>query len=305
MPIVSVIIPTHNAKELLGEAIESVLSQTLTDLEIIVVDDGSTDGTAEMIKERNDSRIGGASSARNVGLGEVVGQYIAFLDSDDLYTPEYLETMVSALEGNPDYGLSYTAVTNHYQDGRIEDYRADACCSGWITKELFDRFFLSQTCVVRTSLAKSLFYDEQLDLGEDADYFLRLSCITQFLYVPQARMVRRMQSDSLSQKRGTPKIPEKKIRVLERFYYELGGDKWISERVANKRFSRQYRKMGRMYHKLGARKAAISMLVKAIHLDPFRFRNYQDLMMAYLRILKTDSMPDWKFSPPLDKPKRQ
>jgi glycosyltransferase involved in cell wall biosynthesis len=259
-PIVSVIIPTYNAKALLVEAIDSVLSQTLTDFEVLVIDDGSTDGTAKAVKAIDDSRVhyyykdnGGASSARNVGLDKAEGQYIAFLDSDDLYTPDYLKTMVSALENDSDYGVAYTAVTNHYSDGTARDYRTGYCCSGWVTKELFDHFFLSQTCVVRAPLAKTQFYDEQLDLAEDVDYFLQLSCKTKFLYVPQAQMIRRMRSESLSQANGIPKIPEKKIRVLERFYYELGGDRFIPKRFALKRFSRQYRKMGRAYHRLGVK----------------------------------------------------
>ena len=159
--------------------------------------------------------------------------------------------------------------------------------------------------MIRWHLLENFFFDEQLDISEDVDFLLRLSCQSQFLYVPQPRMIRRVQVDSLSQANGTARKAEDKIRVLERFYQEMGGSQWFSRRVALRRFSRQYSKMGRMYHKQGARKAAVKMLVKAIHLDPFRFRNYQDLMMAYLRILKTDSMPDWKFSPPLEKPQRK
>ncbi len=290
MPLVSVTIPTYNAKELLIEAIDSVLSQTLVDLEVIVIDDGSTDRTAEAVEAIDDPRIrylykdnGGVSSARNAGLDKATGQYIAFLDSDDLYHPEYLGMMVSALENNLDYGVAYTAVTNHYLDGQIEEYRAEACCSGWITKQLFDRFFLlSQTCVIRTPLAKTLFFDEQTGLSEDVDYFLQLSCQTQFLYVPQARVIRRMQYDSLSQANGTAINHDKKIRVLERFYYELGGKKWISKRIAHKRFSRQYRKMGLAYHRCKNQKAAVSMLAKAIRLNPFRLRNYYDFLRVFL-----------------------
>ncbi|RKY08576.1 MAG: hypothetical protein DRP56_03910, partial [Planctomycetota bacterium] len=274
---------------------------------------GSTDGTAESVKAICDSRIryfykenGGVSSARNVGLDKAAGQYIAFLDSDDLYTPEYLETMVSALENSPDYGVAYTNPINHSLDGQIENWRAERCPSGWITKELFDYYFvLCQACVIRTSLTKTLFFDEQLEISEDVDFLLRLSCQSQFLYVPQAQVIRRIQADSLSQENGYPKNPEKKIRAFERFYYELGGDKFISRRFANKRFSRQYRNMGREYCKLGARKAALSMLAKAIRLNPFRFRNYQDFLMVYLRFTKTDTMPDWEVTPPLDEAKRK
>jgi glycosyltransferase involved in cell wall biosynthesis len=313
MPLVSIIIPTYNRRTHVVEAIESVLSQTLADFEVLVIDDGSTDGTAEAVRAIDDPRIryfykdnGGVSSARNMGIDKAQSRYVAFLDSDDLYTPEYLETMVSSLEDKPDYGVAYTAATTHFPDGQIEDYRSELCCSGWITKELFDCFFLlCQSSVIRSPLAKALFFDEQLDLSEDVDFFLQLSCQTQFLYISQIRVIRRVQYDSLSQEDGTPKNPEKKIRVLERFYYELGGDQWISRRVALRRFGRQYSKMGRMYHKLGARKAALSMLAKAIRLDPLRFRNYQDYLVAYLRFTKMDTMPNWEFSPPLEKPQRR
>ena len=95
-PTVSVVIPTFNRADLVVEALGSVFAQTLDDLEAILVDDGSTDGTAERVRERfaGESRLrvlekpnGGASSARNRGLDVARGRYVAFLDSDDLYLP--------------------------------------------------------------------------------------------------------------------------------------------------------------------------------------------------------------------------
>jgi glycosyltransferase involved in cell wall biosynthesis len=220
MPLVSVIIPTYNRQVHVIEAIDSVLSQTLADFEVLVIDDGSTDGTAEAVRAIDDPRIryfykdnGGVSSARNMGIDKAQSRYVAFLDSDDLYTPEYLETMVSSLEDNPDYGVAYTAATNHFPDGRVEEYRAEACCSGWITKEIFDYFFLfCQTTVIRRHLLENFFFDEQLDISEDVDFLLRLSCQSQFLYVPQPRMIRRVQVDSLSQANGTARKAEDKIK---------------------------------------------------------------------------------------------
>lgn len=311
-PLVSVIIPTYNRRSHVVEAVGSVLSQTLADFEVLVIDDGSTDRTDEAIRGIEDSRIryfykenGGVSSARNMGLDKVKGQYIAFLDSDDLYAPEYLEMMVAAMEDDPSYGVAYTAATNHHPSGEVEEYRAEACCSGWITREIFDYFFLfCQTTVIRRHLLENFFFDEQLDISEDVDFLLRLSCQSQFLYVPQPRVIRRVQIDSLSQQNGTNRKAEDKIRVLERFYQEMGGNRWLSERVALKRFSRQYRKMGRAYYKSGARKAALAMLKKSIQMNPYRFRNYYDFMAAYLKFTQKDSLPDWATPPPLDKPNR-
>ncbi|MHC4952028.1 MAG: glycosyltransferase family 2 protein, partial [Planctomycetota bacterium] len=222
MPLVSVIIPTYNRQVHVIEAIDSVLSQTLADFEVLVIDDGSTDGTAEAVRAIDDPRIryfykdnGGVSSARNMGIDKAQSRYVAFLDSDDLYTPEYLETMVSSLEDNPDYGVAYTAATNHFPDGGVEEYRAEACCSGWITRDIFDRFFvLCQTSVIRTHLLDNIFFDEQLNIAEDTDFLLRLSCQTQFLYIPNARVIRRVQINSLSQENGTNRKAVDRIRVL-------------------------------------------------------------------------------------------
>jgi len=312
MSTVSVIIPTYNRKLQVIEAIDSVLSQTLSDFEILVIDDGSTDGTAEAVKAIDDPRIryfykdnGGVSSARNVGLDKASGQYIAFLDSDDLYEPEYLETMVSALEKNPDYDVAYTAAINHFPDGKIEDFRTKYCRSGWISRDIFSCFFvLCQTCVIRHQSSEPLFFDEQLDVSEDVDFLLRLSCRSQFLYVPHAQVIRRVQHNSLSQEDGTVKQTEDFIKVLERFYYELGGDQWIPKRTAHKRLSRLYRKKGLVYHENVARKAAVSMLARAIQLAPFRFRNYRDFLRVFLKFAVTDSMPDWKSLRLLGQPQR-
>ncbi|NJN86713.1 MAG: glycosyltransferase family 2 protein [Leptolyngbyaceae cyanobacterium SL_7_1] len=96
--IVSVIIPTYNRADLLSRAIDSVLNQTLTNLELIIVDDGSTDNTAEVVNSFNDSRIRyiplgkncGGGYARNHGIHLATGEFIAFLDSDDVWLPEKL-----------------------------------------------------------------------------------------------------------------------------------------------------------------------------------------------------------------------
>lgn len=107
MPKVSVIIPTYNRSSLVKDAICSVLAQTELDLEVIVVDDGSTDGTCKVVEGLRDGRVnyfykinGGAASARNLGLSKCEGEYVAFLDSDDFWPENYLEVMVSHLENN-------------------------------------------------------------------------------------------------------------------------------------------------------------------------------------------------------------
>src|SRR5260370_6154365 len=108
---VSVVIPTYNRARVVGGAIESALAQTHERLEVIVVDDGSTDDTAERVGRRRDPRLryvrrehAGVSSARNAGIGAPTGDLVSFLDSDDLWKPENIETEIAALALHPGAG---------------------------------------------------------------------------------------------------------------------------------------------------------------------------------------------------------
>jgi glycosyltransferase involved in cell wall biosynthesis len=107
-PIVSVVIPAHNAARTVRDAIRSALTQTVSDLEVVVVDDGSTDATAAEAQAVDDPRVrvisqpnGGAASARNTGMGRAVGTYVALLDADDLWLPDKLERQLAALRKTP------------------------------------------------------------------------------------------------------------------------------------------------------------------------------------------------------------
>jgi len=122
-PGVSVIIPTYNRAGLVIRAIESVLSQTYNDYEIIVVDDGSTDNTRELLRQRYGNRIqyiyqtnAGVSAARNTGINASRCELVAFLDSDDIWLPKKLELQIPAMAG-PDVVLSYTnCICGDYPD---------------------------------------------------------------------------------------------------------------------------------------------------------------------------------------------
>ena len=113
-PVLTVIIPVYNGERFLGAAIESVLHQTFQDYELIVVDDGSTDKTSNVV-DAYKGRLkfltqsnSGQASARNLGFRCSSGEYLAFLDADDLWYPNMLETEVMALEENPKSGLVYS-----------------------------------------------------------------------------------------------------------------------------------------------------------------------------------------------------
>ena len=112
-PAASVVIPAYNAERFIGEAINSVLGQTYRDFEVIVVDDGSTDKTAEVVKAYEEVRYlykenGGTASARNRGIEASRGRYVAFLDADNLWEPAKLEAQMALFEHQPSLAWSYT-----------------------------------------------------------------------------------------------------------------------------------------------------------------------------------------------------
>ncbi|RJQ29496.1 glycosyltransferase [Candidatus Parcubacteria bacterium] len=122
-PLVSIITPAYNAGAYLGDTIRSVLAQTYSSFEHIVVDDGSTDDTAKVVRAISDPRIkylyqknSGQSSARNAGIAAAKGKYIAFLDADDLFLPGKLSEQVNYLETNPNCDFCYCKIYHFFHD---------------------------------------------------------------------------------------------------------------------------------------------------------------------------------------------
>ena len=184
LPPVSVIIPTYNQARFVAETVESALAQTYPNVEVIVVDDGSTDGTQTVLATylekihyiRQENR--GLSGARNTGFLSSHGDYLLFLDSDDLIPPDKLALHVPLLEAEPGFGLVYSAWQQINEDGTrvLGEVRPNK--QGQLLKELLRRsffFFASAAVVRRECLEKVGLFDESLPWGEDADMWLRMA----------------------------------------------------------------------------------------------------------------------------------
>ena len=182
-PKVSIVIPTYNRMETLPRALDSVINQTFLDWELIVVDDGSTDDTAETILNDYPAvRIhrqenSGVSSARNVGVGLAKGVWIAFLDSDDAWLPEKLERQLSALSKEPEFRMSHTDEIWIRNGKRINQPKEYAKSGGRIY-----RLCLPLCCICPSSvlLRRDLFdevggFDEAFPVCEDYDLWLRIT----------------------------------------------------------------------------------------------------------------------------------
>lgn len=185
MKKISVIIPAYNMAELTVKAVESVLNQTYENIEIIVVDDGSTDNTRQrLISYAKDIKYvykknGGACSARNLGISLSTGEYIGFLDCDDTYLPKKVELCVDYLEKHPDFGFVHTAA--YYVDRndtilRTFSHRRSRRI-GWIAKKLLPRNYIcnSTPLVRRVCFEKTGLFDETIFIPADWDMWLRLA----------------------------------------------------------------------------------------------------------------------------------
>jgi glycosyltransferase involved in cell wall biosynthesis len=211
MPIVSVIMPAYNVEPYIGDAIRSALAQTYTDFELIVVDDGSKDATAEIVTDlaRQDARITlvrqsnrGLAGARNSGLRASRGEFFALLDSDDLWEPEFLAQQVAILRARPDVDIVtgngwYLGGLKHGQLARpYPDTRPDPVLSSIIGDE-WSVFIMS---VVRRGVYTRIGpFDEAMRSNEDYDFWLR-AALANCRFVRNDRPLGhyRVRTDSLS-----------------------------------------------------------------------------------------------------------
>lgn len=206
-PYVSIIIPTYNRAPLIGAAIASVLAQTFSDFEVIVVDDGSTDETEKAVRELPDSRIiyikqerKGRSRARNTALCLAQGRYIAFLDSDDLYLPAKLALQVSYLDSHPHIGMIYTSAYCVDCSGKALNEKYIASVSGEIYKSI--AFFRPVTITLPTVMVRrEIFaevgdFDENMHRFEDTDMWRRISKVAYIDALPEFTCKLRTHADN-------------------------------------------------------------------------------------------------------------
>jgi len=183
-PLVSIIIASYNNGKYLAEAIESALGQTYKDLEIIVVDDGSTDNTRELVKQYQPKihylyqENQGVCSARNTGIKNSKGKYLQFLDADDILLSEKLELQVNFLESNPDYAVCYSDVRyfNNFDRTKLSkgNYKF---YSGDILKCLIQENFITihAPLITRACLENTALFQTGFDSRGDWDLWLRIA----------------------------------------------------------------------------------------------------------------------------------
>ncbi|MDO6763557.1 glycosyltransferase [Agarivorans sp. 1_MG-2023] len=181
---VSIIIPAYNSAAFIGKAIDSILGQSFSDYQIIVVDDGSKDNTVEVLQAYGETITiisqanGGASKARNTGIQAATGEFVAFLDSDDLWRSQKLELQVKAMRENNDWVACYSETS--YKADEEQGLTKDKQNATLVAKNL-EQVFLhpylvtSSFMVKRETLSQVGLFDERLETAEDIDLYLRVA----------------------------------------------------------------------------------------------------------------------------------
>ncbi|MBI4355946.1 MAG: glycosyltransferase [Candidatus Omnitrophica bacterium] len=205
-PMVSVVLPTYNRTQWLGEAIESVLAQTLADWELVIVDDGSAPATADTVRPHlSDARIhyvwkphAGVAAARNAGLRLTRGSYAAFLDDDDCFLPDKLARQVAWMEEHRDVGLVYNQI--YVVDEPMNQSRLLPRRSARTFLELFceNAIQVASVLVRRTCLEAVGGFDESLIGSEDYDLWLRIAQRFPIEYLPRPLAIYRKHGQNKS-----------------------------------------------------------------------------------------------------------
>jgi GT2 family glycosyltransferase len=208
MPLICVIIPAYNASKTIQETIESVLNQTFTDFELIVINDGSQDATLEVVDRIRDHRLkvfsypnAGVSASRNRGLAKATGEFISFLDADDLWTPDKLEGQLQALQANPQAAVAYSWTDYIDEFGQFLYSGKHPTVTGDVYSELLLNDFLengSNPLIRREALIQVGGFDESLFGPEDWELFIRLAARYPFVVVPRSQILYRLSTTSIS-----------------------------------------------------------------------------------------------------------
>ena len=233
MPLVSVLIPTYNRRHFVLDAISSALLQTMQDIEVIVVDDGSTDGTREAVAQVDDARLTylphgmnqGEAASRNTALAAASGEYVAWLDSDDVARPNRLEAQVAFLKQHPEVAMVGSAAGKLRPDGRRKAGRRlppleHELIAAWL---VFRSPFQQSSLTGRADILRQYRYDSAFPVCCDVDVVQRLCRDHRLANIPDTLVDRRLHSGQMVRQYDR-EIVETKARICRPELALLGVD---------------------------------------------------------------------------------
>ncbi len=290
-PAVTVIIPNFNYADFIEETLRSVLNQTFQDFEAIVIDDGSTDQSLQVIKKIRDEFRGklilieqenkGVYAARNRAIKIARGRYISFLDADDIWEPETLEGLVTYLEANPNCMMAYANASFFYNDTRRElghnigPGSKKTPHTGRCADKLFleGNFIPFMTTILRRQAFEQVgFFNETLKVGGDYDMFMRIACLYPIGYVDRLLCRVRRHNRNLSFKLLLQAVTQ--IRILKKALKFFSDHQFrIDEMAVRKRWAQIYYELGTALVLNAEPKRARLALRKSLSMNPSFFSN--------------------------------
>lgn len=300
MALISVIIPVYNGEKTIQQTLESVFNQTFTDFELIIIDDGSQDSTLEVINGIRDPRLkvfsypnAGVSESRNRGLELATGEYIAFLDADDLWTPDKLEAQLKALQENPKAAVAYS--WSDWIDESSQFLRAGGhiTVNGNAYAKLLLRDFVesgSNPLIRRQALAEVGGFDRSVTPAEDWDMWLRLAARYEFVAVPLPQILYRVSPNSGSF--DIWKMEAGSLRIIEQAFAQAPESlQHLKREVLASRY--QYLTFKALEGQPERRRglAAIRFFWQAVKNDPVWLGRTQLMLIVLLKIAITTLLP--------------
>lgn len=227
-PKVSVVIPAYNAIAHLPETLDSVQQQSFQNFELLIVDDGSTDGTSEWVASLSDSRIrlitqtnSGCAAARNRGIQAAEGDYIAFLDADDIWEPGKLEKQVRILDNQPFVGLVYTWISHIDGQGQPIEQLGMPTVEGYVWELIVEEnpIMCGSVPMVRRACFETVgLLDQQLRSAEDWDMWIRIARLYEFAVIKEPLVRYRIHAGSKSH--NLDLHLRSRLRVIEKAFRE-------------------------------------------------------------------------------------
>jgi len=294
---ISIIIPTFNRRNFIVDAVKSILIQDIDNLEIIVVDDGSTDGTQIALEPYmkairyiyQDNQ--GVSAARNKGVRESSGELLAFLDSDDLWLPEKLKTQIDKVcfEDIMSFeGVEWFVDREEDREflNQCESVMWPRCdASGYVIDPVLDvaegRYLHLGTLLCRKSTFLEIgFFDEDLCFGEDEDWFSRASLKTRFHYIPKSLLKRRFHINQTGSERE--ECLRSLITVFSNIKARTDGIHPKAYAAANKRLASKWSHLSNNLSVKGLKRQAYIAAWRALLLEPFNIKRLIKVVQLYI-----------------------
>jgi glycosyltransferase involved in cell wall biosynthesis len=279
LPLVSIVIPTYNHKRYVWQAVEAALAQTYPDCEVIVVDDGSTDSTGAMLRERYGERIRyvyqenrGLPAARNAGTQAARGEFINYCDADDQLLPLKVERCMAVFRRQPGVTLVYTDCNFVQEDGRTVIPRPHLVLpSGDVFCELLAGplgNFVSECAplIRRQAVLDVGGFNESLPAAEDWDLWLRLAARHTFAFVNEVLALYRMSPNAMHTDRL--RMVAARLRVIQMARNYPGRERCLDDAAYDQLEAGRHHLLAMVYWAQGSRRAAREHFHAAIRLDP-------------------------------------